>query len=169
MTDSDKPMFVAALTELAALKPGAKLTPEAYAAWWNSMRGTWSLEDFRQACAKLRDDLEFMPNPFHFQKLRRASRLTAGEAWGEVREIVRAGGNCHADPLVNQAVRSLGGYRALGMTNTDQMQFLERRFCEHYESIGDAEEIREAIPQLAGPAKHISAVAQLMLTKTRAS
>src|SRR5688572_1392913 len=153
MIEADKPEFCAALTELAALKPNAKLTPESYAAWWNAMQ-SWDLRDFRQACARLRDSMEFMPNPYHFEQLRKAGRLTAGEAWAAVREIARSGGAPHPDARVNAAVRALGGYRAIGMTNTDQMSWLERRFAEHYESISDAEDTREAVPLLAGPSRN---------------
>ncbi len=147
MIESDKPMFVAALTELAMLKPGAKLTPEAYAAWWNAMQD-WELDEFRSACARLRDSMEFMPNPFHFEQLRKAGRLTAGEAWARVREAARNGERCPNDSRVQMAVRALGGIDAIGRTNSDQMQFLERRFAEHYEQICDVSETRKAVPML---------------------
>ena len=150
MTESDKPMFVAALTELAALKPNAKLSPEVYAAWWNAMHERWPLAEFRAACAQLRDSMEFMPNPYHFEQLRKACRMTAGEAWAQVREAARNGDDCPDDRRIAAAVRALGGIRTIGYTNTDQMQFLERRFAEHYESISDAEDVREAVPQIAG-------------------
>jgi hypothetical protein len=146
--DAEKPAFVAALNELAALKPGVKITREGYAAWWNAMRD-WSLEDFRIACAWLAKTSEFMPNPFHFEQLRKATRPTAGEAWALVREAARAGEQCPEHPATAYAVRALGGMRAIGMTNTDQMPFLERRFNEHYETISEAQEVREAIPSLA--------------------
>jgi hypothetical protein len=150
MTPTDKPMFVAALNELAALKPNAKLTTESYTAWWNAMHD-WDLADFRAACAKLRDTCEFMPNPYHFEQLRKAGRMTAGEAWAQVRAAARSGDNCPDDPTIYAAVRALGGMRAIGMTNSDQMQFLERRFAEHYDAIGDREEVRHALPNLAPP------------------
>ncbi len=151
MQPNDKPQFLAALNELAALKPGAKLTVEAYAGWWNALREHWTIDEFRSACAQLARTCEFMPNPYHFEQLRKAGRLTAGEAWAAVREIARTRGTPHEDPRVNAAVHALGGYFAIGMTNTDQMPFLERRFAEHYESISDAEDTREAVPQIAGP------------------
>lgn len=153
MTESDKPMFVAALTELAALKPNAKLSPEVYAAWWNAMHERWTLDEFRAACARLRDAHEFMPNPYHFEQLRKAGRMTAGEAWGLVREAARRDGDCPDDDRIRAAVRALGGIRAIGMTHTDQMQFLERRFAEHFDAINDAEDVREAVPQITGPSR----------------
>lgn len=148
MQPSDKPKFLAVLNGLAAIKPGAKFTAEGLGMWWQAM-ADWDIEEFSSAAAHLAKSCEFMPNPFHFEQLRKASRLTAGEAWAEVREIVRAGGSSHGDPAVDKAVRALGGYRALGMTNTDQMHFLERRFAEHYEDIGERDDVREAVPQIA--------------------
>lgn len=149
MVDADKPAFLAVLNGLAAVKPGAKLTPEALEVWWRAMR-PWSIEDFRAAAAELVRTVEFFPNPFHFEQLRKAaSRITAGEAWARVREVARAGGTTSGDPRIDRVARVLGGYRTLGMTSTDQMQFLERRFVEHFEDMGDADDAREALPQLS--------------------
>jgi hypothetical protein len=160
-------MFCAALTELAALKPNAKLSPEAYAAWWNAMHERWTLLEFQAACARLRDTHEFMPNPFHFEQLRKASRMTAGEAWGLVRDAVRSDGECPDDPRVQSAVRALGGMRAIGFTHTDQMQFLERRFAEHYEAINDAEDVREAVPMITGPKRRSGPLSLTQLLSER--
>jgi hypothetical protein len=158
MTDADKPGFVAALAELASLKAGAKLTVEQYGAWWNAMRGVWTLDDFRDACARLSREVEFMPNPFHFEQLRKAARLTSGEAWALVRQAARVGAPCPADPDIAAAVLALGGMRAIGMTHSDQMPFLERRFAEHYESIADSENIREEMPRIAGGSRRLIGV-----------
>ena len=157
MNEADKPEFVAALTELAALKPGAKLTPESYVAWWNAMQ-PWDIVDFCDACARLRDSMEFMPNPYHFEQLRKAGRTTSGEAWAEVLRIVRSGEFRQANgqstnPLIRATVRAIGGYEAVAMSNTGSTHFLEKRFAEHFESITDAEDTREAVPQLAGPSR----------------
>lgn len=168
MQPNDKPKFLSVLNGLAAIKPGAKLTQEALSLYWGAL-SAWNIEDFTAAANELARTQEFMPNPYHFEQLRKAGRMTAGEAWAEVLAIARNGGGEHESPLVNSAVRAIGGYRAVGMSHTDATHFLEKRFCEHYDSIGEREDIREAIPQIAGPAKHISAVAQLLLTKTRAS
>ncbi len=148
MVDADKPKFLAVLNGLAAVKPGAKLTPEALDVWWAAMRH-WSLEDFRGAAAELVRKVEFFPNPFHFEQLRKAAAsVTAGEAWARVREVARNGGSTTGDPRIDRVARVLGGFRVIGYTNSDQMQFLERRFCEHYEEIGDAEDVRDALPAL---------------------
>ena len=152
MTDDQKPAFVAALTELKALKPGGPLTKEQFSAWWNHMRTRWEISDFQCACRKLADDLEFMPNPFHFEQLRKAARTLPGEAWAQVLECARKGLKLPDDQLIRRAVEILGGIRVIAMSETDKTHFLERRFVEHYEQLQDAEEIREALPQIAGPA-----------------
>jgi hypothetical protein len=149
MLAADKPEFARILNGLATIKPGAKLTAEGLELFWMAL-SSWSIQDFRAAAAQLARTSEFFPNPYHFEQLRKAGRLSAGEAWAEVRAIVRAGGEMHGDPVVDATVRVLGGYRALGMTASDQMQFLERRFAEHYEDIGDREDTREALPAIAG-------------------
>lgn len=134
------------------------LTLDAY---WLAL-GDWSLEDFEGACRQLMKTAKFMPRPADFTELRKAARPTAGEAWTEVLAYVRGGGigtglpdhdfdgRAITDPLVIAAVRAIGGFEAIGRSTTDQTPFLERRFAEHYEAIGDREGIRQALPQIAG-------------------
>lgn len=160
MTPADKPAFIKQLMGLAAIKPGKALTPEAYEIWWMAM-AAWSLEDFKAAAAQLAGSIEFMPSPFHFEQLRKAGRSTAGEAWASVLQYVRndwsplgpilnGGTSEPQSELVKRVVAAIGGYRAIAQSNTENTHFLERRFCEHYEDMQDALEIREALPQLTG-------------------
>jgi len=156
MTDSDKPKFVAVLTELALLKPGTKLTTEAHRAWWNALREKWTLEEFQRAAAHLRDTIEFMPNPFHFDQLRRATRRTAVEAWDVARQTARRAISCgrvmpglsSGDPVIDQAVGGIGGYGAIALSETTTLQFLEKRFATHYAECQDTADTRAAVPQL---------------------
>lgn len=157
MQPEDKPKFLAVLNGLAAVKPGAKLTAEALTLYWNSL-SHWSIEDFAAAANQLARTSEFMPNPYHFEQLRKASQLTSGEAWAEVLDHARNGYRDEegpSDPRIAAAVRAIGGYQAIAMSRTDQTPFLEKRFAEHYDAIAEREDIREAIPQLAGPMRHL--------------
>lgn len=158
MQPEDKPKFLSVLNGLAAIKPGAKLTAESLTLYWNAL-SHWSIEDFTAAASQLARTSEFMPNPYHFEQLRKAGRMTAGEAWAEVLEHARNGyrdeSDAPRDPRIAAAVRAIGGYRAIAMSRTDQTQFLEKRFAEHYDSISDREDIREAVPNLAGPMRHL--------------
>lgn len=157
MQSSDKPKFVSILNGLAAIKPGAKLTPEAYEVWWMTMQN-WPLEEFSAAAAHLAKSVEFMPSPFHFEQLRKAGRPVASEAWIKAQRSTGTAytpngyrGGSSGDPLIDKAVQVIGGYGVIAMCDTDKLHFLERRFNEAYESMQDAQDIREAVPQIAAP------------------
>lgn len=161
MIPTDKSKFIKQLVGLAAIKPGKSLTEEAYEIWWLAMQD-WSLEDFTAAAAQLARSVEFMPSPFHFEQLRKAGRPTAGEAWIAALEYARKGWTRWgdntvsqmpamkppADPLIAKAVQAIGGYEAIAMSPADKTHFLEQRFAQNYDSMQDAHEIREALPQL---------------------
>lgn len=151
MTPQDLPEFVAVLTGLAAIKPGGKLSREALKVWELAMRD-WPIDEFREAAAHLARSVEFMPSPFHFEQLRKAGRPTAGEAWATVLEYARAGADPSSvlEPAAVGALRAIGGIRAVMMSETDKTHFLEKRFAEHFATKQDADDVREAVPQIAG-------------------
>ena len=128
---------------------GAELDGPVLDVYWIAL-SDWTLAEFEQACGHLMKTAKFMPRPAEFTELRKAARLSAGEAWALVLEAVRGYAELPADPAVQAAVRALGGVKAIGMLDSDQMPFVERRFAEHYESISDREEVREALPALTG-------------------
>lgn len=145
---ADRPKFLEVVLGFAELK-GKALSVPALELYWNAMQD-WHINDFRDAANRLIKTCAFMPTPKDFEDLRKAGRATPGEAWALVRAAARAGDPCPDDYRIQAAVSALGGIRAIGMTNTDQMPFLERRFAEHFESISDAEDVREAVPQITG-------------------
>lgn len=155
MQPSDREEFLRTLNGLAAIKPGAKLTHEALDMWWLAL-SAWSIDEFKRASAHLATASEFMPNPYHFTQLRKAGEITAGEAFQQARVIVRSlnprefASHRSGDARLDAAIRACGGYEALAMCTTDNIGFFERRFAEHFESISDAEAVREALPQIAG-------------------
>jgi hypothetical protein len=160
MLDSEKPKFCAILAGLAAVLPGAKLPKEAYEFWWNVMqRDAWTLTEFDEAAAHLSKSCDFFPTPGHFDRLRKAGRMTAGEAWEKARKAagsaiqcgqVTHNGTC-GDPFIDSVVRAFGGYGQIAMCDTDKLHFLERRFTEHFATMLEAQDTREAVPQIAGP------------------
>ncbi len=154
MQQADKPRMAAVLKGLAAIKPGVKLTDESYEIYWLCLE-RWPFEDFKRAAVHLASQSEFMPNPYHFEQLRKAGRPTPGEAWIKVLVHVRAnayrGGGVVVDDLTDRAVASIGGYHAIGMCEADKTHFLATRFGEAYDAIQDAEDVREALPQIAAP------------------
>lgn len=159
MVERDKPAFVAVLNGLAAIKPGAKLTAESLDIWWSAMRD-WQLSDFRAAAAHLVRTIEFFPSPYHFEQLRRVGGQTAAEAWAQVLQNVRRGEyrtGVTVGGRADRVVRAMGGYHVLGMCNSAEIHFRERRFAEIWEQLGEAEEVRAALPNLAPPGEAKSA------------
>jgi hypothetical protein len=155
---ADRKAFLEVLVGFAELK-GKQLSAPALELYWRSMQ-RWSLEDFKAAAEQLLRTCEFMPMPKDFEDLRKAGRPTAGEAWAAVLDFVRSSYSPNfpgrlpvrgplADPIVQRAVNAVGGFRAVAMSDVDATQFLERRFCEHFESAQDSDDIREALPQIA--------------------
>lgn len=138
-----------AMNRVLATQTGAELDQPMLDVYWLALRD-WPLGEFEQACAHLVKTSQFMPKPADFTALRKAANLSAGEAWELVREAARQGDNTTGDERADAAARVLGGFRAIGMTNSDQMHFLERRFCEHYDEICSREDTREALPKIAG-------------------
>ena len=155
MTPDDREPFLEVVIGFAELK-GKALSAPALGLYWNAMQD-WSLADFRTAANHLIRSSEFMPTPKDFEDLRKAGRPTAGEAWTRARMAcgsaiqcgqVTAGGTC-GDEFIDRVVRAVGGYGAIAMCDTDKLHFLERRFAEHFETMQDACDVRDAVPQIA--------------------
>lgn len=148
MMPADREVFLETVVGFAELK-GKQLSAPALELFWHSMQH-WDIEDFRQAANQLIRSCEFMPSPKDFESLRKAGRPTSGEAWLEIREMARGSyvGEPE-DPIAARALRALGGLRTVAMCDSDKVHFLERRFAEHYEAMQDAEDVREAVPQIA--------------------
>jgi hypothetical protein len=171
MIESDFEAFSAVVVGFAELK-GKTLSTPAIKLYWGAMRH-WSLEDFIVAAELLLQTAEFMPIPKDFEDLRKAGRATAPEAWITARDAIRSaswsdiessGFTC-GNPLIDRAVRAIGGYRAIGMCDSDKLHFLERRFAEHFETLETVTDTREAVPQItsqAGRLKGPHSVADLL-------
>ena len=156
MRTIDKPEFVRILMGLSSIKPGKPMTPEGLDMYWAAMRQEWGIGEFREAAGHLAGTCEFMPNPYHFEQLRKAARPTAGEAWSTVLGWAASGSyrDCDScgDPIIDRAVKAMGGYRAIAMHDEDKQHFAERRFADHYESMQDADTVRNALPFITRPA-----------------
>jgi len=150
MKPEDRSGFIEVVIGLAELK-GKQLSAPALELYWRAMQD-WRVEDFRQAAQQLLRTCEFMPTPKDFEDLRKAGSLTAGEAWAAVLEHIKGGYRSGGlNPETDQAVRALGGYRALAMMDLDQLPWQERRFAEHYDGMTEVAETRAALPHIAGP------------------
>lgn len=124
-------------------------------AYWLAL-GSWSLIDFRSACSSLMQTSKFMPKPADFNELSKANRRTPGEAWLLAKQSASscyyAGnygpGGTSGDEVVDRVVRMIGGYAVIAMCDIEKLTFLERRFCEHYETLEDRTEKRR-LPQIS--------------------
>lgn len=153
MQPSDRERFQAVMTGMAKVYE-REIDAPLLDAYWLSLRD-WCLADFEQAAGHLMANEKFMPRPADFNELRKAGRPTAGEAWIKaVKSCTTARipgghvGGSSGDPLIDRVVNAIGGYGAIAMCNLDKLPFMERRFCEHYEEIGGANEIREQVSQI---------------------
>jgi hypothetical protein len=157
MNATDKIEFSKILNGLAAMKPAAKLTPESLELFWRAMTD-WPLDEFKLAATHLAKTCEFMPNPFHFEQLRKSSKQTAGEAWAIALRDCTCWRGARPSPggLIDRAVSAIGGYKAIAMTSDEAMPFIERRFKDAYEQLEDAVTIREALPNLLQSIEHKS-------------
>lgn len=154
MQPSDRMAFLEVVLGFAELK-GRQLSAPALELFWGAMQA-WTIDEFRAAANHLVRACEFMPTPKDFEDLRRAQKPSPAEAWEVARRslewtvggyVERAG----IDPTISRALRSIGGAAAVAMCDTDRLHFLERRFCQVYESLVESNEVRAAVPQLAGP------------------
>lgn len=154
MLQTDQGEFLRVIEGLAAIKPGGNLTPEALDLWWCAMRG-WSIEDFRSAASHLARSVEFMPSPFHFEQLRRAGELTAGEAWVKV----LSGETLEPDSREWRAARVVGGQRAIRMADIERdLPHIQRRFMDAYEELTDVDATRIALPQFSNDIRQLGVV-----------
>jgi hypothetical protein len=155
MTPTDRKKFLEVVVGFAELK-GKQLSAPALELYWRSLQH-WALADFLAAAEQLIRTCEFMPLPKDFEDLRKAGRLTSGEAWAKA---VAACGTSHSaigytnggscgDRFVDRVVRAIGGYKAIAMCDSEKLHFLERRFADHFESMRDADDVREDVPQIA--------------------
>jgi hypothetical protein len=93
-----------------------------------------------------------MPRPADFTDLRKAGRMTAGEAWAAALQHARGAWRAGpAVPEVERAVQAIGGWPVIAGAYADSLQFLERRFVEAFRELEQRVEIREQLPAIAGP------------------
>lgn len=154
MIDADKAEFVKVVMGFAELK-GKQLSLPAIELYWRAMRD-WPLEYFMVAAERLVKTSQFMPEPYHFDQLRKASRMTAGEAFAKVLAWARSG--MYTVPaqtpeaiLIDRVVQAMGGWGRITGHDPEKLHFLENSFVENFETISDATDTREALPQIAGP------------------
>ena len=148
MDSSDRPKFVEVLASFAAIK-GKDLTKEAIEIWWRSMND-WPVDDFRDAAGYLIKNCQFMPTPYDFEQLRKQSETSACEAWSLALEHAKGAWRqgVLGESRIDRVVAMVGGYRAIALTDTDKLGFLERRFMAAYDDLSHSSGVRQALPKL---------------------
>jgi len=124
-------------------------------AYWIAL-SDWRFEDFQAAAQRLMKTSKFMPRPSDFEDLRKAGRMTSGEAFAKALGWARDGSYKHPAKtpeaiLIDRVVSALGGWSSIAGSDPDYVHFLEKRFAEHFETVVDVTDTREALPQIAGP------------------
>jgi hypothetical protein len=143
MIPEDRPEFLRVMNGLATVY-SSPLTPEALDVWWSAF-SSWTLEQFKAAASACVTHCTFMPRPSDFFGVKRAARLTAGEAW-------EVAGN-KSDALADRALHIATQGRYFGHIPYDEHPWIQKRFLEIYEQLADVADMREAAPQLTGPGK----------------
>lgn len=154
MQPSDKADFLKVLNGMAAMKK-AQLIPEVLDLWWACM-ADWSIEDFKGAAVHVMKNATFMPTPKDFEDLCKAGRHTAGEAFAKAVGWARSGSyrtpaKSEDGKFIDRVVHALGGYQVISMCDEEKLHFLEKRFAEHFETMRDSADVREALPSIAKP------------------
>lgn len=154
MRPEDKVEFAQTVTAMASHKRQT-LTAMDHRFWWEGMQA-WTLADFQAAAFQLVKTRDFMPSMKDFEDLRKAGRMTAGEAFAKALEWARTGAYRYPAQtpeamLIDRVVQAMGGWIALCGSDPEKIHFTEKRFAEHYETIEDATDTRVALPQIAGP------------------
>jgi hypothetical protein len=152
MKPSDRRKFLEIVIGFAELR-GKQLSAPALELYWNAMQD-WDLADFQSAANLLLKTCEWMPLPHHFEELRKAGRMTAGEAFAKTLEWARTGAYRHPAKtpeaiFIDRVVQALGGWAEVASYEEGKLHFLEKSFREHFETIEDATDTRLALPQLA--------------------
>lgn len=136
MQPQDRKAFLEVVIGFAELK-GKQLSAPGLELYWNAMQD-WSIEDFRRAAHTLIRTCEFMPTPKEFNDLRKASQPTAAEAW--------FGSGVSSNALANKAMKIATQGRYVGHIPLSELQWVQKRFIEVYESLQESAEARQALP-----------------------
>ena len=103
----------------------------------------YSDEQIEAACKAALSRCKFFPKPAEIEELIPSGVMSPPAAWGAVMEALEFGRES-ADPQVNEAVRRVGGWRYLREKTNDELQWISKRFVEHYNDLQDQNRLRIA-------------------------
>jgi len=129
----------------------------AMSVWWQACQN-FSLEQVRKALTAHAMDPDrgrFPPMPSdivrHLQGTHTDRSLLA---WGVVLEAISSVGAYSSvdfgDPATHQAITDIGGWQTLCSSSTDELPFLQKRFCEAHRVYSQRGAPANAVTHLAG-------------------
>ena len=138
MQVSEKPKFLEVLAGVHDFY-GKELSTFAGAVWWQAVAG-FDLEQATKAFSSHLMDAErgqFMPKPADIVRQLQGTQTDRSLiAWGKVLDAMKRVGAYQSlafdDGAIHAAIVDLGGWPAVCRTSTDDLPFLQRRFCDSY-------------------------------------
>jgi hypothetical protein len=147
MQQNDFPKFRQVLVGMTQMY-GREATSEMLDIYWAALKSI-PLTEFMDLANYLITTEEFMPTVARFMNLRkRADGQSGSEAWIAILDNVKHSQYRYGQTvggLVDQAIRAVGGYSAVGMANVDDLGWMQKRFEAAYAELSLAQEARQAL------------------------
>lgn len=155
MNDKDRPAFAQLMTD-AMVFYRKDMSRFALSVWWEACKG-FALEQVSKAITAHAMDPEqgrFAPMPADIIKQLSGTKTDRSlAAWSQVYQAITDHGAYasvrFADPATQLAIHDMGGWVKLCTSETAELQFVQKRFCDFYRSYSGRSDLRE-IPMLAG-------------------
>lgn len=162
MRPSDIPRFLEVLAGVHDFY-GRELSEFAGQVWIEAMQG-FDLEQVTKALSAHLMDAErgqFMPKPADIvRQLQGTNTDRALIAWGKTLQAIQHVGAyasvCFDDGAIHAVIEDMGGWPKLCRTQTDDLPFVQRRFCETYRAYANRGEFGYP-PKLSGEFDAINA------------
>lgn len=148
MRTEDRPKFVMILEAVGSCFNRSVDEPLLYG-YWAAFKGV-DLAVFELACHRAIDELDFFPTVKQLKGItgQRDAAEMAADAWAKVLELARDSTRAeHPDPVAEAAIKKLGGWRKIGQTDEDRLEWVRKEFVDLYQAAAKHR------PQLQAPEK----------------
>lgn len=138
MQRSDFKRFSMALTACAELY-GKTVSEGAFSLWWQALE-RFDIEQVERAFRLVVEDPDggqFMPKPADIiKRLEGTATDRSLIAWGKVLDAIQRVGAYQSvvfdDGAIHAVIEDMGGWPAICRSDTDELPFLQRRFCDSH-------------------------------------
>lgn len=156
MRTTDAAAFQRLMTDAMAFWK-SDLSEFALSVWWQACQN-YDLEQVTKAISAHAMDPEqgrFAPKPADIVKHLQGTRTDRSLlAWGKVLEAMARVGSWNSvafdDAAIHAAIEDMGGWCALCATTTDELPFVQRRFCDTHKAYTSRPETPPHVPVLRG-------------------